>query len=100
MENRSALVKRGALQLAMKRGLIRGKGEVRNRSAVPTPNLQCPLIPSDEADDEMERKAKKKRGRRIMLVEEKRSKLTEVMAVQVVEDQAGVARTKRRYFVP
>lgn len=35
-----------------------------------------------------------------MLVEEKRSKLTEVMAVQVVEDQAGVARTKRRYFVP
>jgi hypothetical protein len=84
----------------MKRRLIRGKGEVRNRSAVPTPNLQCTLIPSDEADDEMEWKAKKKRGRRIMLLEERRSKLTVEMAVQVVEDQAGAAPTKRRYFVP
>lgn len=35
-----------------------------------------------------------------MLLEERRWKLTEVMPVQVVEDQAGVARTKRRYFVP
>jgi hypothetical protein len=46
----------------------RGKGEGRNRPAVPTPNLQCTLIPSDEADDEMERKAKKKGGMRILLL--------------------------------